>query len=562
MVLDAAAVEIHPGGAATERTHQIFHVLDQQGVEQLGEISVPHGASVLALRTIKPDGRSLEPERAGAGKGSVSLAGLEPGDYVQLEHVRSARGPEGGYVADPFFFQIAGTPLFRSAYVVRAPEGLGLAVDAHGMPAPEVAREGGAEVLRDVRTGVTAFVPEPNAVPPTEYLPFLQVGTGGGLEIAQRGIADAAVERTKPTEELRALARHVREKAGPGASPASLARAAYAEVARRVLGSGSGLGEDASVALSRGRGSRLGVLRVVLDELGLRARFALARPFGAAAGGWRFGDAGGYGHPLLRVEAAGETSWLDPAMRLAPYGAIPSSVLDVEAMILPEPGERLEVVRTPARASIEEGRALSIRIALRPDGAASIDGTDRYDGAMAAAAKGALERLDAGERRQAVEAMLARSFSGFAVREIALEGEEDPEAPLVIRWSGEASDVARAVEGGVVVDAQVFPARLGARWVQVASRRTPLLVAAPERGTLRLEIVAPEGLLPRAEAPQRVETPFGTFVREERVEGRALVREESLRLLRGRVAPERYPDFAAFAGAVDAVQERPAVFGR
>ena len=46
MVLDAAAVEFHPGGALTERTHQIIHVLDPQGVEQYGEVSVPPGAEV------------------------------------------------------------------------------------------------------------------------------------------------------------------------------------------------------------------------------------------------------------------------------------------------------------------------------------------------------------------------------------------------------------------------------------------------------------------------------------------------------------------------------------
>jgi tetratricopeptide (TPR) repeat protein len=562
MVLDAAAVEIHPGGAATERTHQIFHVLDQGGVEQLGEVTVPHGASVLRLRTLKPDGRAVEPERAGASKGSVSLAGLEPGDYVQVEHVRAVRGPDGGYVADPFFFQIAGTPLFRSSYVVAAPDGLGLAVDAHGMPAPAIARRDGREILRDVRTSVPAFVPEPNAPPMTEYLPFLQAGVGGGREAAQRGLADAAVERTKPTLELRALAREIREKAGPGAAPAALARAAYAEVARRVLGTGSGLAEDASVALSRGRGSRLGVLRVVLDELGLAARLALARPFAADQTPWTFGDAAQFGQPLLRVTAGGETFWLDPTQRLAPFGAIPSGVLDVEALVLPLPGEPLETARTPARALVEEGRTLAIRVALRPDGSAALEGTDRYDGMMAAAAKGALERLAANERRQAVEAMLARSFGGFAAREVTVEGEDDPEKPLVIRWAGEASDVARAVEGGVVVDALVFPARLGARYVQVAARRTALLVPTPERGTQRIELVAPEGLAPRAAPPARVETPFGTFSREERVEGRTLVREESLRLERARVSPDRYAEFAAFAAAVDAIQERPALFSR
>lgn len=562
MVLDAAAIELHPGGSATERTHQVIHVLDQQGVEEFGEISVPHGADVLQLHTVKPDGRALEPERAGASKGSVSLAGLEPGDYVEVEHLRAVRGLGGAYVSDPFYFQVAGVPLFHSSYLVVAPEGLGLSVDAHGMPAPEVRREGGREVVRGLRTEVPAFVPEPGAVPPQEYLPFVQVGAGADRADVQRELGDAVLERTRPTEELRAFARALRAEAGRDASPEALARAAYARVARDILGTGSALGEDASVVLSRGRGSRLVVLKAVLSELGLRTRIALARPFSADAVAYRFPNPAEFTHPLLRVQAGAETFWLDPALRLAPFGAVPSSVLDVDAMVLPEPGDALEVVRTPARAQVEERREVAVRIALRPDGAGEVQGIDRYFGAMAAAAKEGLEKLDATERRQAVEAMLSRTFGGVTVQEVTIGGEDEPPAPLEIRWRGTVPDLARAAGGGMVMDAPLFPARLASRYVQIAQRRTPLLLPTPEVGVAKVEIVAPEGLAVRASPARKVETPFGTFTRTERAEGRTLVREDRLAVTRGRVPPERYGDFAAFAAAVDAIQDDPAVFHR
>ncbi|HVI96669.1 MAG TPA: hypothetical protein VM753_21795, partial [Anaeromyxobacter sp.] len=563
MVLDAAEVEIHPGGAATERTHQIFHVIDQQGVEQLGEVTVPPGADVLTLRTLKPDGRTLEPERTGSAKGSVSLAGLEPGDFVDVEYLRAVRGPDGSFVADPFFFRVAGTPLFRSSYVVAAPAGTGLRVDARNMPAPAVAREGGRDVVRGLRTEVPALVPEPNAVPMSEYLPFLRVGVGGGRDVAFLSVADAAIERTRPTEEIRALAREIRAAAGPGATPVALVRAAYVRVTRTILGSTHAYsGEDASAALSRGRGSRLLVLKAVLAELGLRARLTLARPFPSDPDASPLGEAAAFSQPLLRVEAGGETLWLDPAERLAPFGALPPTALDVEAVVLPEPGERIEATRTPAHARVDEERSLSLRVLLREDGGADLEGEDRYVGALAGAAKGAIERLDGTERRQAVEAMLSRSFPGFAVSEVAFAGEEDPEAPLVIRWKGRAPDVARAAGDALVVDSLVFPARLSSRFVQVAARTTTLLIPSPERAAQRIEIVAPRGFTARPEGVKELRTPFGTFTREERANGGALVREEKLALDRARVSPERYRDFAAFAAAVDAAQARPAVFSR
>ena len=96
--------------------------------------------------------------------------------------------------------------------------------------------------------------------------------------------------------------------------------------------------------------------------------------------------------------------------------------------------------------------------------------------------------------------------------------------------------------------------------MQVAQRRTALLLPTPERGVARIEIVAPEGLAARAAPAREVKTPFGTFKRTERAEGRTLVREDRLDVGRGRIAPAQYHDFAAFAASVDAIQDDPAVF--
>ncbi len=563
LVLDAAAVEIHPGGTATERTHQVIHVLDPQGVERHGEVSIPAGADVLALRTHKRDGRTLEPERAGGGdKRSVSLAGLEPGDYVEVEYVRSVRGDGVRFAADPFFFKAEGERLFRSTYVVVAPEGLGMEVDAHGMAAPEKVREGGREIVRGLALDVAAQVPEPSSPPTTEFMPFLHVGVGGGRDALQRSLADHVADRARPTEEIRALVREIRAAVGPGAAPLALVRAAVARVSKTILGQGGALGEEASVVLSRGQGSRLVVLKALLPELGARVRVVFARPYGADAGTWRFPPSSLYGQPLLRVEAGGETAWLDPSLRVAPFGAIPGPVLDAEALLLPEPGEEPEVIRTPARAAVEERREVVVKVALDADGGATVEGEDRYFGAAGAAAKGAIERLDADDRRQVIESMLARSFRGVALSEASFLGEEDPEAPLVIRWRGKVPRLARPSNGNLVVDAPILPARLGPRFVQVASRTTPLVLQLDERSVQRVELVAPDGFAPVAAPASPVETPFGSFSRVDRVEGRTLVREEKLHLARGRVPPGRYAEFAAFAGAVDAAQEQAIAIDR
>lgn len=559
MVLDAAAVSIHPGGSATERTQQVIHVLDQRGVEQFGEVRIPAGAQVLAVRTLKPDGRRIEPERAGEEKGTISLSGLEPGDYVEVEHLRTKRGDGSGFAADPFYFQAPGTRLFRSSYVVEAPAGLGLEVDAHGMPAPPVVREGGRDLVRGFAEDVPAHVPEPGAPGTEEFLPLLHAGVGGGREALHRRLAEAFAGRTRSTVELRALAAEVRAGAGAGAREEALVRAAVDRISRTILGDG-GLGDEASAVLSRGRGGRLLLLQALLGELGIRARVAIARPYGEDPAPWRFAPPTQWVQPLLRVEAGGEAIWLDPALRVAPFGALSAPALDVEALVLPRPGEALLVDRTPARARVAERREVAVKITLSPDGGAVVEGEDRYFGAAGAFAKEGVERLDADARRQVVEGMLARSFRGMFLEEAAWLGEGEPEAPLTIRFRGRVARLAHPANGGLVLEAPVLPASLGARLVQVAARRTPLLVPHPERVSQRVEIVAPEGLVARGGPGRSLASPFGTFSRVERAEGRILVREDELDLARQRVPPERYRELGAFAAAVDAAQDSPAVF--
>ncbi|HET6437691.1 MAG TPA: DUF3857 domain-containing protein [Anaeromyxobacter sp.] len=562
MVLDAASVDIHPGGVATERTQQVIHVLDQAGVDQHGEISLPAGAEIIAARTLKPDGRVLEPERGNEEKGTLSLAGLEPGDYLEIDYIRAVRAPFGalGYAADPFYFQAPRERLFRSTYVVRAPAGAGLSVDAHGMPAPEVVREGGSEVMRAERRDVPPFFPEPDAPGMGEYVAHLAVGTGAAREAFQRNIADRLVGRTKPTQELLEFVRQIRAEARDG-TPLGLVRAAYARVARTVLGEGPLL-EDASQVLSRGRGSRLLVLEAVLEALGFEARMALVKPFAADPAPHRFPTPSLYAAQVLRVRAGNDVVWLDPSVRQNPFGALPPWIAGCEALIVPAPGEAPTLDRTPENDESAGGRESELRLVLAPDGAAELSGSDRYLGALGAALKGQIESLDSSQRRQAVEALLARSFRGMNLEKVAFEGEDDPQAPLVIRWRGRAAQVARPVEGGLLLEASPQPAQLRARYVRLSARTTPLLIQEPERATSRLQIVPPAGMRVVPGAPARLDAFCGSYERTDRATDGDFVRQERLRIDRARLSPERYQEFSGFAAAVDGLEEEPLLITR
>jgi hypothetical protein len=564
-VLDFGAVEAHPDGAYTERVHVIVEAKDQRAVDRVGEVSVPAGAEILVARTLKRDGRALEAESPTGEKRTLSLPGLEPGDFAEWEWLRAvpSRGPAiPGFSADPFFFR-AETPLWRSSYAAAAPRGAGLAVDARGLPPPPPPREeGGRQVVRVLAERVPALFPEPHAPPESEYVPFVQVGAGAGETELARAVADAFADMFRPSLEVRALAREILASV-PEAERAThaLPRAAHRRVAEIVLGAGGSLGEGAGAVLSRGRGSRMVLLKSVLDALGVRVRVALVREFGHDPGAFRFPRPDVRDAAVLRVDHGGKVAWVDPSTRGTPYGVLSAALRGADALVLPGPGEAVEHARTPDDDG-RERRHIRLVIAVDPRGDAIVEGEERYDGFEAAALRAQIEQLDVEARRQAVEGSLSRAFRSPALLSLDVDGERDLGGPLALRWRARADGWARLEDARAVADAPIFPARLGARFVQRAARESPLLLRASERVSLDVAVALPEGWRPAPRPGVDLATPFGSYRRSERAERGRLVREDAYDLLRARVAPADYPAFARHASAVDAAQETPMVFER
>ncbi len=562
LVLDAAAVEALADGSTLERTHQVIHVHDARGVEKWGEVEVPGGAALLQLKTRKRDGRVLEPEEHGGDKRTLSAAGLEPGDYLEVEWLRAnpARGPAvPGWGSDPFFFQGEQLPFFRSTYAVAAPAGA-LELDVRHMPPPPVERRGDRDVMRAEARQVAALVAEPGAPGISEYVPMIQAGSGEGTDAVALAAADAFVERIRPSAEIEAMARTLRYPPGePQRRGEALVRAAYQAVMDRVEGTGP-FTDQASHVLSRGRGNRTLVLLALLDALGVPARVALIRPFYVDPQPWRFPRLELYPVAAIRAEADGKVLWLEPSVRWAPFGALPPGARDSEALVLPRPGEALRRERTPAVPGADQND-VRLRIQVDASGDATVEGTETYAGFDGAGAKVALEQLDETGRRRALEQALSRSFRSLVVEDVRIDGERKVGEPLVIRYRARVSGLARPSGGRLTVDAIPYPARLASRYAPMAARESPLLLGADESATLHIELTPPPGAIPAANPATGATAPQGVFTRTERVEDGTLVREDRLELRRARIPVDAYPDFAHFAAAVDEAQGLPMDLG-
>ncbi|CAM3080364.1 hypothetical protein G4177_04845 [Corallococcus sp. ZKHCc1 1396] len=558
-VLDAAAVRAYEDGSLVNRIHTIQKALEQSGVQEIAEVNIPRGAQVLALRTLKADGRVLEPENF-EGKDSVSLPGVQVGDSVEVEYLlaEGERGPaQPGFTASAFYFQIANQPNAWSTYTVVAPKGSGLKVDAHGMKAPPPEVKGDVEVFHYDARRVPPFLPEPDA-PPTgnEYLPFVMVGAGDtGNDGLARVYGDAFQDRWLRTAEVEAFAR----EATQGKEGLEAVKALHSAVMKRFSGRDASLAQSAAATVAQDRGSRLSVMKAGLETLGIPSRVAAVRTFHTDPAPYLFPADALLPYAALRVEVPGESPlWLDTSVRFGPFGQLPESAMgEREAYLLPEPGKPLQKVKTPPLQP-REGKSVKLTLEIGADGKLSGQGEETYSGFDAAQIAEAFEQLSAESRNQALQGAVARYFGGAELSSVKLERTEEVGAPFVLRYAFTVPRFGRMEgDGRMAMGPLTFPALLGRRYVQVSSRTTPLFIDDTEASRTSVTLTMPQGWkLSDPQAGLKVDSEFGRYTREEKQDGRTLSIAESLLLPRARVTPAQYEKFSAFAGDVDLLQVR------
>ena len=555
-LLDYGAVQLFNDGGGVERVHTVARVLDKKGVGKFGEAQVPADAQVLHLRTLKADGRVLEPESI-PEKESVSMPALEPGDAVEIDYLRgfARRGPElPGFSPGAFYFRDDETPLVETTYEVQSP--VPFEVDAHNFTVPPdaVSREGDVQRFRYTARNVAPLQQQPHSPGEAEIMPWVQIGAGAGHREMILSLADWALMRARPGSSTLALA-----KRSVGTNPGDTAKNIYVAVSQAVRGRSQGTEFAASAAhvLAQGRGNRLLVLKAALASARIPSHLVLARTFGSDPSPYRFPRGEIYAYAVLRVDLPDGPAWVDPTYRLAPWGQLPAFVRGQDAWVVPEPGEEPVRIRLPQSLPGErDGRAVSLDLELDAAGNATGKGRDEHFGFEAASLKDALERLDRDQRKQAVEAMLGRGLRGVVLESLSADRENEPGGSATLQYDLRV-ELARRDGEQLFVPSSALPARMVRRWGGTGERNVALLVDAAETVTSKTSLTLPKGKhLRGTPAPVSLATPYGEYRWAAREEGGKLVIEESLNVPQQRVAPGEYGAFMAFARGIDEAQSQ------
>lgn len=545
LVLDYMVTRIYPDGSARHLVHQITRVQSEEAKDRLGQYHP--GGRMLTLRTIKPDGRRLEPERI-AGVDSIPLTDLAVGDYVEEEYIRT-EGPRlnGGFLFPGWSFDSPIQPFHHSEMIAVVPEGVELTVETTGpAPAGTEERRGGERIVRWLMQNVPIVEPEPDTVPLPYTRPSLRFGWKADWEPHFEAEYDFLLDRSPGHPVANNLCLSLIE--GSETPQESVRR--VVDWVHDQIEPGEGWGAMAPSMLLAGQGHPTRLVHYLLNQCGIPAKLALVRGLHERQPG-ELADSSLFDSVVLVLESesGGEPLVVSVGNRDGSWRWIPASLRGQQAVVLADGFPRVTV---PDSGPTTDARRFRVNVAMGQGGAATLQVAEQHSGLAGATWRQTFRRVPEAELdRLMKENYVGRIFPGAQVTSLEIPNAGAREEPLEMTYTAELPRFGRPTGGGVLVP-NVFAVDLAQALAQRASRTTTLGVgnratevvtriegvASPEQTVARLPAVALEG--------------FGgsRYTREARVENGVVVITRKLVVPETNVPASDYEAFARFCRAV------------
>lgn len=549
LIFDYLVTRVLDDGTQLTLVHQIQLANSEEAVDALGEFQAPNGADLLVLRTIKADGRILEPDSI-AGKDSISLPSLARGDFVESVYqlgVSPAETMQGGIAGDRFIFESYEVPFHRSEAVYIFPKKLEPSFDVRGnLPPPAVEERGEERVYRFRVDGRLPPEAEPNSAHPFEFLTSVRWTVDYGWERLVEAFADGLSDRVIVDPAHLELAKQI---AGDGSSE-ERARRIYRWVLKNIEDGDHFMGQAAAIVAARS-GSQTRALHYLLKLADIPSTILFARSFSADQTKMEAADNGIYDRALLRIDLGDRTVDVSTGGRHLPFGYLGSDVRGQDAIAITRGGS---IVNVDERG--EDHRLVTVRATLDADGSALIEIEERLSGAFGISWRNDLDAIpEADFERIFEQAYAARLLPGASLEALGIEDADDPERPLVLRYRLDAPRFGHR-EGSEFVLPSLFPMGLSPSLTNLPSRTTPTLIDRISF-EIEMEVKAPKAQTVRAHEAIREQGPGGAFF-EMDFEGDAkrFVQRRRVDIPRMRVDADDYPELYRFTRAVDAADQR------
>ncbi|HET9697203.1 MAG TPA: DUF3857 domain-containing protein [Terriglobales bacterium] len=539
--------------------HRIVKILTRSGIDTFGEITLPRGAELLELRTIKQDGTIAEPEFH-ENKTSISMPALSPGDCIEQEyvvHYNDTKGINGHQAEFTFTFGRYHMAIASMRFVAITPESEGIVTqELNGAPKATAETKEGRRVQSWELAAVPEYVEE-TSLPAREVLPYVRVLTSpvAGWTSVRDCYRDALIDAVRIGPRTLAALDSLRREG----TEADKLKTIYNFVASRIRSDrtvfqGEGL-TSAEETLAANIGSKTAVLIAVGRAAGLQADLVLARDVSSQP---PVVSQSAFTRPLVQVTMRGNPLLLDVETPNMGFGLISANLDRREALLvaLTEPSSRsLISLNSPQNEqSLAEGT-----LRITPQGELDARVTLRLGASRSAQMRTTLANIETGGRPQFLQDLAARIFKGAQGTTGEIRNERELDRPLEIAFHCRAAGFVNVLSA--TASADQFVPNLGLRqlFAKAPSRRFPLYLDAPlvERTTFRVEL--PSNLrVARRLSTVDLRSEFGRYRLVSReLSGNSFDVTREFDIPVQVIPPGRYPDFRSFASQIeDAERQR------
>lgn len=551
LILDQLLTRIEPDGSSVERYHGILRINDKEGVDREGEQQIP-GQILLSLRTVKPDGRILEPEQI-PEKNTVSLQGLEPGDLVEFEYI-TLRPPnrvkEGSYITSQvFLFQDIEKPFHRTEWTVEYPSGFSMQFLEKNLPGPgERGESGGKVTSRWAYRDMPRIPPEPDTPNKLLFVPMVEAAGSITWKDVALFMRESILGTYQVTPEIE---RRFQSAARGLDGREEVLKGLLDSCLKDVDGEDDGSWQDPTQTLLTRQGGRLPLLCAYLTLAGIPFDVLLAEAVPDRVSRESLPRLGQFRVPVVKVVLPSGPKYLTLSGPRRDPWILPWFLQGAEALpVTSREPWKVEAI-PPDFAPWEKAYEKETREVL-PNGDFHVTYRAELDPDASEGMRSALARVPKDQWRRAIQMAVSHRFGSVDLEDYDLENLESAEGAVI--WSYTALIHGAAVrDGSRLSAADPLPAfNLGRALGSLKERRLPLATGGPIFLRQEVSFRLPEGA--ETDFPPRdsdARGPFGEY-------GLKVTREKNeIRVVRRLVVPsqvvwpDRYAEFLGFLKKVD-----------
>lgn len=553
ILLSDRVLKIRGDGTASLYSHQVTRLLDRQSISRYGEVVLPRGSEILELRTIKPDGRPVEPELT-AQKSAVSMPALEPGDCIDEEFVTHYSDwsllPATSSV---FEFGSLNAPVLHTRFVLLAPKSANVRIEElNGAPA------GATEVVSEdvVHTWEMDHLPEVAAEPffPAGILPAIAVKSSDNT---LDRVEDALIDSTRLGPHVMEAA--LEQKFPANASDREKALMLYQYVTEKLGSTGTDFSSSAAEdAFSAGEGSRTSALLALARASGVNAALLLARKIGANCTSDASLDC--YTEPLVRFWVGGEVIDADPEGDDLAFGEISPALDPRSAWLVPLAAgnsAKPEIVSFSI-PPLQEQTVGEGDLFLNSNGNLSASIHIRLGAARAQEVRAALHSGSGRERQELLDQFASRIFPGATAVQGDISHPGNAEQPLQLSLQCAIPQFIN-MQPGLRETGQLAPL-LGLRnsFGKGARRTYPMLLNSVLSESTVFHLHLPDGVTAAALPHDLViNSEFGEYAVKFSEGNRQLNITREFNIPVQLVSAEQFPAFLDFARRIDDAERQP-----